>query len=482
MPISDTSLHAQSLDFERLRHAYDHEGLSPVALVTEVYRRITRRGHDHVWLHLVPLHDALASARGIEARRARGEVLPLFGLPYGVKDNIDVADLPTTAGCAQFSHVPSESAEVVERLNAAGALLIGKQNLDQFATGLVGIRSPGGFCRNSFSDEHIPGGSSSGSAVAVAAGVVSFSIGSDTGGSGRVPAACNNIVGLKPTPGVVSTRGFIYCNRSFDVAPVFALTVDDAYAVLHVLAGHDPRDTQSSAAPLLAAPDLQAPLAPFAFGLPHAHQLEFYGDSAAQRQFTRAVEHLVALGGTAHSIDLTPFLEAGALVFDSALIAERWVSYGEVVTSHPEAVDPSVLGSLLKASRYSAADAFAAQYRLAVLRQAAASVLTGVDVLVLPTCPTLPRWADVQADPQHLNTRMGHYTYFANPLHLSAISVPAGLRDDGLPFGVSLMGLPRAELRLQTLARELHQRSSTRLGATHHTLQASQTQPVHTTA
>ncbi|MDN3919835.1 allophanate hydrolase [Roseateles violae] len=459
---------ALSLDFQRLRRAYAHQGLRPQALVAELYRRIAQRGDDHVWLHLLPLEEALKRAREVEARFDRGESLPLYGLPYGIKDNIDAAGLPTTAGCAAFSYVPPESAAVVQLLDAAGALLLGKHNLDQFATGLVGIRNPAGFCRNSFSDEHIPGGSSSGSAVAVAAGLLSFSIGSDTGGSGRVPAACNNIVGLKPTPGVISTRGFVYGNRSFDVAPVFALTVDDAYDVLQVLAQHDPRDTQSSPEPLLAAPPVRP--AAFSFGLPPPSQREFFGDLQAARQFERAVGQLIALGGTASEIDLTPFLEAGSLVFDSALVAERWVSYGAVASRRPEAVDPAVLASLRRALDYTAADAFAAQYRLAELRQLTHDVLRGVDLLLLPTCATLPRWAEVQADPQRLNTRMGRYTYFANPLHLSAISVPAGLRDDGLPFGVSLIGLPRAELRLRALARALHERSAQRLGATPHAL------------
>lgn len=456
-----------SLDFPSLRAAYADGSLTPVALVHEIYRRIASRGDDHVWLYLLPLEDALQRAQALEARHAQGEALPLYGLPYGVKDNIDVAGWPTTAGCSAFRYVASHSATVVERLDAAGALLIGKQNLDQFATGLVGIRNPAGFCRNPFSDAHVPGGSSSGSAVAVAVGLVAFSIGSDTGGSGRVPAACNNIVGLKPTPGLVSTHGFIYCNRSFDVAPVFALTVDDAYDVLGVLVGHDPRDTQSSDAPLLEAP----PVAPtFTFGLPPQEQLEFFGDDQAQRQFERAVQHLIALGGTAQTIDLAPFLEAGSLVFDSALVAERWLRYGAVATQHPEAVHPAVLASLRKAQDYSAADAFATTYRLAALRQQAQAAIAAVDFLVLPTCGTLPRWADVEADPQRLNTRMGRYTYFGNPLHLSAISVPAGLRDDGLPFGVSLIGAPRAELHLRAWARALHHRTSRQLGATAHRL------------
>lgn len=390
-------------------------------------------------------------ARELEQQRRSGQALPLYGLPYGVKDNIDVAGLPTTAACTAFAYTPTRSAAVVERLNAAGALLLGKQNMDQFATGLVGVRNLDGHCHNVFDAKRIPGGSSSGSAVAVALGQVAFSIGSDTGGSGRVPAACNNIVGLKPTPGVVSTHGFVYCNRSFDVAPVFALQVGDAYRVLDVLAGHDARDLYSSSKPL-HRPRLKSLPPTFRFGVPRAAQLEFFGDAHAGAAWARALQRLRARGGVPVEVDYAPFREAGELLFNSPLVAERWLSYGPTLREHPHTVHPAVAQALERAHDFSAAQAYAAAYSLRELRLAALAELGDLAFLALPTCTRIPLVSEVEADPQGVNTQMGQYTYFANPLGLFAISVPAGLRDDGLPFGLSLVGRGHEDLLLQPWA------------------------------
>lgn len=452
-----------SLDFTRLRHAYAHQGLTPMALIDEVYRRIAQRGEDHVWLHLEPREQALRRAAELHRRRIAGEDLPLYGLPYGVKDNIDVAGMPTTSACTGFRYIATEDAAVVERLRAAGAVLIGKQNMDQFATGLVGVRNLGGSCRNAFDPDYIPGGSSSGSAVAVAAGLVAFSIGSDTGGSGRIPAACNNIVGLKPTPGLVSTHGFVYCNRSFDVAPVFALTVNDAYQVLEVLAGSDSRDLYSVDHPLATADES---LGSFRFAIVSDEQLEFFGDEQARRQFQRTVALMTDMGGTPHPIDFGAFLEAGRMLFDSPLLAERWLTYADTLARVPETVHPAVRSALEKAAQYDAAQTFATLHRLRALRREAHQLLRNFDALLVPTYARLPTCSEVEADPLQVNTRMGYYTYFANPLHLSAVSVPVGLRDDGLPFGVSLLGLPFHDLRLRRLATALQVQAGGSLGAT----------------
>ncbi|MES2582139.1 MAG: allophanate hydrolase [Pseudomonadota bacterium] len=430
-------MEALTLDIATLTQAYAGQSFDPVQLVEEIYRRTALRGDDRVWLHLRPKAHVLEQARALVARRARGEHLPLYGLPYGVKDNIDVAGLPTTAGCEALRRVPTRSATVVEKLDAAGALLLGKQNMDQFATGLVGIRTTTGHCHNVVDPAYVPGGSSSGSAVAVAAGLCTFSIGSDTGGSGRVPAACNGIVGLKPTPGVVSSRGFLYCNRSFDVPPVFALSVADAYTVLDVLVGVDAEDPYSRPAPHALAPN---PLpAHWRFAIPRSDQLEFFGDTAMRAQFIRALGHLKALGGEAVEIDFAPFLEAGRLVFNSALVSERWLTYGAVIQSHPESVHPVVRTAIANANQYSAADTFATLYRLQALQRVVERTLARVDVLITPTIGRLPTCAEVEADPVNANAQMGYYTYFANPLQLAAISVPAGERDDGLPFGLGIL-------------------------------------------
>lgn len=458
-----------SLDFATLSAAY-RDGLSPRELVAEVYRRIHAGRDQHVWTWLLPQEQVEAQALRLQQARAAGTVLPLFGRPFGVKDNIDVDGVPTSAGCASFSYTATRTAQVVERLQAAGAILIGKQNMDQFATGLVGIRSPQGYCRNPFNPDYIPGGSSSGSAVAVSSGHVSFSIGSDTGGSGRVPAALNNIVGLKPTPGRVSSHGFLYCNRSFDVPPVFALTSDDAYAVLEVVEGHDPRDLYSAPAASYAGDAATAALpAAFRFGLPGSDHLHFFGDQLAQAQFERAVRHLIDLGGTPVEIDFTPFAQAGQLVFNSAFIAERWLSYGAAAArTEDAAVHPAVRQAILAAQGYSAADAYAAQYALAGYQQQAWRELAKVDVLALPTAATIYRCDQVEADPLRLNSNLGYYTYFANPLRLCAISVPAGLRPDGLPFGLCLLAKPFEDRRLLPYARALHEAVGGQLGAGAH--------------
>jgi allophanate hydrolase len=463
--LSAPLLRTLSFDFPTLTAAY-RDGLSPRMTVEEVHRRIRESPDQHIWTYLIPQEQLIEQARALEAAAAKGASLPLFGLPFGVKDNIDVAGLPTGAACASFTYTATRTAYVVEQLQAAGAILVGKQNMDQFATGLVGIRSPQGYCRNAFDADYIPGGSSSGSAVAVASGQVSFSIGSDTGGSGRVPAALNNIVGLKPTPGRVSSHGFLYCNRSFDVAPVLALTSADAYAVLEAIEGYDARDIYSVAAPEDGEP-AHLPKS-FRFGLPSDHHLQFFGDKQAEIQFEQAVRHLRDLGGKPVGIDFSPFLEAGKLVFNSAFIAERWLTYGATAEQDDSQVHPAVRQALLAAKRYTAADAFDALYALEGYKRRAWQELGKVEVLALPTAATIYRCEEVEADPINLNANLGYYTYFANPLRLCAISVPAGIRADGLPFGLCFLAGSFEDKRLRPYAQALHDTVGGKLGATVH--------------
>lgn len=466
---------ALSFDFAALAAAY-RAGLSPSAVIEETYRRLAQHAGDHVWTHVVPRAEALREADRIEQLAAQGADLPLYGLPFGVKDNIDVEGLPTGAACASFTYTATRTAAVVDKLRSAGAILIGKQNMDQFATGLVGIRSPHGYCRNPFDSDYVPGGSSSGSAVAVSTGQVSFSIGSDTGGSGRVPAAFNNIIGLKPTPGRVSTDGFLYCNRSFDVPPVFALTAADAFQVLRVIEDHDGRDTRP--APATAAPatsDASRVPEQFRFALPRRAELEFFGDTQAAAQFARAVEQLREMGGTPVEIDFSAFLEAGRMVFSSALVTERWLTYGEIAERGGADIHPAVQQAILGAKQYGAADVFRTLYRLEELQQLAYRELQKADILVVPTCGTIYRCDEVEADPMRLNTNLGYYTYFANPLRLCAISVPAGLRQDGLPFGVCFLGKPFADQDLYAYASRLQAAFGGNLGATAHPLPAAPT-------
>lgn len=459
-----------SLDLNTLQRAYATQSLHPAQLVEELYRRAAHTAHDHVWLHRRPLADVLRDVERLQRRVAAGEDLPLFGIPFGVKDNIDVQGLPTSAGCTALHHVAVRTAAVVEKLQAAGALLIGKQNMDQFATGLVGIRTTAPYCRNAFDARYVPGGSSSGSGVAVASGQVSFSIGTDTGGSGRVPAALNNVIGLKPTPGLVSNHGIWCNNRTFDVAPVFALTVADAARVLDVIQGHDPRDSYSALAPQPAHAGFPAR---FRFGVPPAADLEFFGDAAAQAQYTQALQTLESLGGTPVVIDFAPFLEAGRLVFGSALVAERWLTYRDVAQRAPDTVHPAVLQAIEAGASYSAAEAFENLYRLEELKHLAWAQLRTVNVLALPTAGTIYTCEAVEQQPA-LNSDMGYYTYFANPLRLSGLSVPAGLRGDGLPFGISLLGLPFQDRPLLQLAARFHHAVGGTLGATATTLHSVQ--------
>jgi allophanate hydrolase len=362
--------------------------------------------------------------------------LPLFGIPFAVKDNIDVAGMPTTAGCPAFAYTPAETAPIVARLLAAGAVLLGKTNLDQFATGLVGTRSPYGAPCNPFDARFIPGGSSSGSAVAVAAGLVSFALGTDTAGSGRIPAAFNNLVGLKPTRGLLTTRGIVPACRSLDCVSIFALTAQDASAVFDVAAFYDADD------PLARAPD--AAVAPrfgsrFRFGVPRWSDLEFFGDGAAAALFGAAIGILEKAGGTRVEVSFASFRDAGRLLYEGPWVAERLHATQTLLSENADAVLPVTRSILEDARRYSALDAFRAQYELAGLRRAADAEFRAVDVLLLPTAGTIYETAAVAAEPKRLNANLGLYTNFVNLLDLAAIALPAGFGESGLPFGISLI-------------------------------------------
>lgn len=385
--------------------------------------------------------------------------LPLYGIPFAVKDNIDVAGLATTAACPAFSYVPERSATAVEKLEAAGAILIGKTNLDQFATGLVGTRSPYGAVPNAFRPEYISGGSSSGSAVTVARGKASFSLGTDTAGSGRVPAGFNNIVGLKPSRGLISARGVVPACQSLDCVSVFALTVPDAVAVLGAARGPDPDDPWSRALNLSVAPLPER----FTFALPGP--LEFNGDDHARHAFHDAIDKLEGLGGRPIGVDFSVFLEIAALLYEGPWVAERLAAIRPFFESRPDQVDPVVRKIIEGASRYSAADLFSGLTKLEALRKRAAGVWDRADVLVVPTSPTIYTIKEVLAEPYLNNRRLGHYTNFVNLMDLAACAVPASLRPDGLPFGITLIAPAGADLMLADLAQRFHQLSGLKLGA-----------------
>jgi allophanate hydrolase len=412
--------------------------------INEVYDRIESGPLNPVWISLVPRDVSLQ-----RARRAEG---PLAGLTFAVKDNIDVQGLPTTAGCPAYAYSPSADATVVARLIAAGAIPIGKTNLDQFATGLVGTRSPYGACSSVFDARYISGGSSAGSAVAVASGLVDFSLGTDTAGSGRVPAAFNNIVGLKPTRGLLSTKGVVPACRSLDCVSIFARDCGVARRVSDAAQGFDADDpysrTGQAASPWLGGA--------FRFGVPAPELLEFFGDEEAAALYRKSVADLEALGGIKAEIDYSIFGAAAALLYSGPWVAERLAAIGPFMESHAAEMNPVVCGIIEGAKRFTAVDAFAAEYKLRELRRASGAEWRKMDVLVLPTTGTIYTHHQIAAEPVKLNTNLGYYTNFVNLLDLAAVAVPSGFRANGLPFGISFIGPAFTDSALLSLAGLYH--------------------------
>ena len=459
-----------SLDIASLKAAYATGTLTPTALAEEIIRR-TADDPNRVWIERLSDEAILATAQALEGRDPA--TLPLYGIPFAIKDNIDLAGVPTTAACPEFAYTPGKNATVVQRLIDAGAIPIGKTNLDQFATGLNGTRSPYGACRNAFDPDFISGGSSSGSAVAVALGLASFSLGTDTAGSGRVPAAFNNLVGHKPSCGALSTTGVVPACRSLDAVSIFALTAEDAERVLAVAAGFD------------AADEYSRPLAPhgfdfgraanFRFGVPKAKDLAFFGNADAQRLFGEAVARLQALGGTPVEIDLAPFLDTARLLYGGPWVAERYLAIRDFFDARSACVFPPVREIIAGGRDYTAADTFAHLYRLRALKRVCGAVWNDIDVMVTPTAGTTYRVAEMEADPIRLNSNLGYYTNFMNLLDLAATAVPAGFQADGLPFGVTLIAPPHQDAPLLHLASRMQQALGGTLGATGHGLPQAET-------
>ena len=439
-----------------LLREYRGGNLTPTHVIEEAMARADDAPERHVWIGRRTREDLLQHARAIEERSI--DELPLYGIPFVIKDNIDLADVPTTAGCPAYSYTPARSARVVQRLLDAGAIPLGKTNLDQFATGLVGTRSPYGACRNSFHPDFISGGSSSGSAVAVATGLSSFSLGTDTAGSGRIPAAFNNIVGLKPSLGRVSTRGVVPACRSLDCVSIFALTAEDAAAVLAVGQGFDDEDPFSRRIG-------DRPLSGRRFGVPQGGQLQFFGDREYARLFDQAIARVESLGGTIARMDFAPFLEAARLLYDGPWVAERYAAIEEFIHRRADAVHPVTRQVIEKSTEFSAADAFKGMYRLEALKRASEHAWESIDVLLTPTAGTVYEIARVEADPIRLNTNLGYYTNFMNLLDLAGVAVPAGFRSDGLPFGITLVGRGGTEAALLEWAGRLQRASVRQLGA-----------------
>ncbi len=438
------------LSLDVLRAIYLDRPAAVNDVVEEVLARIASAKDPAIFISLVAPDDLRRAARVLLQREPDPALLPLWGIPFAVKDNIDVAGLHTSAACPAFAYRAETDATTVARLKAAGALVVGKANLDQFATGLNGTRSPYGAPRSVFNADYVSGGSSSGSAVAVAAGLVPFALGTDTAGSGRVPAAFNNIVGIKPTPGLLSLAGVIPACWSLDCVSIFSASVADGVLIRRLAEGFDQRDPYSVCG-------MQRAIAPCPrVGVLPEDAREFYGDAEYAALYERAIDAMRGIGAEITTFYYRPFQEIGALLYEGPWLAERLAGIGDFVDKHPNDLDPTVRTLLDGAHRYSAVDAFAGMHKLRELRRRAQAEWASVDLLLLPTSPVIYTVEEMRADPLRLNARFGTYTNFVNFLGCSAIAIPAGFKSDGLPFGVTLVAPPFHDDALAIPAAALH--------------------------
>ncbi|MGX9144109.1 allophanate hydrolase [Mesorhizobium sp. 128a] len=447
-------------DIGGLHKAYA-DGLSVAAMIDAVHARIAAADDPGIFIHVASKARMLAEAQALGPFDP--VMKPLWGIPFAVKDNIDVEGMPTTAACAEYAYTPETDATAVARLKAAGALVVGKTNLDQFATGLVGVRTPYPIPRNAINASLVPGGSSSGSAVATARGIVSFALGTDTAGSGRVPAGLNNIVGLKPTVGALSAAGVVPACRTLDCVSVFALTVDDAYAVFGVAAAKDPADAYSRA---IKVPALAVRPPVLSVGVPAKADLEFFGDTSMRAGFEAALGCLEMLGCRLIEIPFSDFYATANLLYEGAWVAERYAAIRDFMDANEAAIHPVTRTIIGGARNLSAADAFNGLYALQAYKAKLAPVIASVDLFCVPTAPTHYRVDAVLADPIGTNSRLGTYTNFVNLLDMCGIAVPTGKRDDGMPMSVTLLAAAGNDWLTAGLARELHAASALPLGAT----------------
>lgn len=440
-----------SLDINNLLAGYRQNKFSPKDILQLVQQRIDEQPEHNAWI------SRLTAEQINEYLERLGDFnpdkKPLYGIPFAIKDNIDLAGMPTTAACPEFSYTPDQHAFVIQCLIDAGAIPVGKTNLDQFATGLVGSRSPFGPGKNSFNPEYISGGSSSGSAIALAMGQVSFSLGTDTAGSGRVPAAFNNLVGLKPSKGLLSTSGVVPACRSLDCVSVFALCCADAQRVLNVAGRFDEADEYARQAPA-SEPAFDA--SSFEFGVPYPDQLAFFGHDEGRQLFKQAVEKLESIGGRKREIDFEPFLQAARLLYEGPWVSERYVAIESFLHKQPGAVYPVTRDIISGGATPTAADGFKSQYRLEQLRRQTEQIWNELNLIVTPTAGRCYTIEEVQAEPLQLNSNLGYYTNFMNLLDYSALAVPAGFDSGGLPFGVTLFAPAFNDRALMKVGSALH--------------------------
>jgi len=444
---------ADNLSFElfSLRQAYLDGTTTISAVIQQSLARVKNFKDHNIWISLQAESTLMAQAKELESLNPKD--LPLYGIPFAVKDNIDCVGLPTTAACPGFSYLPTKSAFVVQKLIDAGAVLIGKTNMDQFATGLTGTRSPEpyGICKNAINPDYISGGSSSGSAVAVALNIISFSLGTDTAGSGRVPAGFNNIVGLKPTRGLLSCSGVVPACKSLDCVSIFSQTIAEAEYVFDIVKAYDTNDNyarndrQGLDASMTATARLR-------FGVPKPEQLQYFGDPEGEALFAQTIAKLQTLGEVVE-IDFQLFLEAAALLYEGPWLAERYAGIRAFIENHPEQLHPVIMEVLAGAKDKNAIAAFDALHRLQQLKRETATLLQSLSCVVVPTTPRIYRIDEVLADPIRLNSNLGYYTNYMNLLDLSALAIPAGFYNNQLPFGITLFSAALADTRLLAIAK-----------------------------
>ncbi len=450
---------ALPLTLSSLRDAYS-SGVTPMAVIEQVYCRIDEVSDPGIFLCLFPKERLLAEAEGLGAYDPEK---PLWGVPFVIKDNIDVSGHPTTAACPDFTYVPEQTAFVVSKLQSAGALLIGKTNLDQFATGLIGVRTPYGAPKNSLDADMVPGGSSGGSAVAVAHGMATFSLGTDTAGSGRVPAALNNIVGLKPTLGALSATGVVPACRTLDTVSVFALTVTDAYEAFCAAAAFDCVDSYSRT---VETPELVKAPTGITVGIPSSDSVRFDGDAAQAESFAHSVAALKARGATILEIDFSPLYEIAQMLYFGSWVAERYVATEALMTTNPDALFPVTKKIISSAEGKTAAGTFKDFYQLKTLISHVKPFVDACDVLCVRSIPTFVSVADVEADAMGPNNLLGTYTNFVNLMDLCGVAVPTPSRCDGRPGSVTLLAKAGDDAKVAALATEVEAWGTRKLGAT----------------
>lgn len=423
-----------NLNIQKLREKYLKKELKVEELISSIKEKIEQTKDYNIWIYTLSEKELFPYLENLKNKNI--EELPLYGIPFAIKDNIDLKDIPTTAACKEYKYTPKKSAFVVQSLIDAGAIPIGKTNLDQFATGLVGTRSDYGECKNSINPEYISGGSSSGSSVSVALEMASFSLGTDTAGSGRVPAAFNNLIGVKASKGVVSTSGVVPACRSLDCVTIFTKTLAEAKTVFEIANKYDEEDIYSR----VYIPTSKKSKENFTFAIPKKEQLEFFGDEEAKKLYFEAVKKFEFLGGKAVEIDFAPFIESANLLYSGPWVTERFIAIKDVITKNEEVVNPTVRTIIKSGEKIDAVNYFESEYTLKKNRKYVDKVLKEFEFILTPTTGTIYKIAEVNADPIKLNTNLGYYTNFMNLLDLSALALPAGFRKNSLPFGVTIVG------------------------------------------